>query len=337
MAVELNGAPIISVIVPTWNRRELLRKTLQSLAGQTLAADRYEVIVVDDGSTDGTEGMVREMQAGSEVSLRYHRMEKNGGPVLARNQGARMARSGIFAFTDSDCQACPRWLEVAVGAFAADLELGFVSGPAINAPGQRVRFFSVGGAEIAGENPTYPAANVIFRARVFWDAGAFDPTAFLYNAGPTPLDCSDVDLAWRVKEKGYRNRFLDDLIIYHEVRQLTPREWLLHYTRIMTIPELVRRHPGFGKSFLWWGPFCLPENPLFYAAIAGVVLGIAVHPGYLLLTLPFLWRVGIRLVRASSLGRSPLLIAQIGFLGARQAVICGSLIYGSVKSRRLVL
>ena len=329
--------PLISVIIPTWNRGELLRSTLAALAAQTLEPERFEVIVVDDGSTDATGAIVAETAARVLFRLLYHRMPVNGGPVLARNQGARLARAEIFAFTDSDCQPCPPWLEVAAQAFHQDPELGFLTGPVINTPGQRVRFFSVGGADCAGENPTYPAANVIYRKRVFWDVGAFDPTAWLYNAGPTPLDCSDVDLAWRVKERGFRNRFLDELLMHHEVRQLTPWQWLAHYTRILTIPELVRRHPGFGKSFLWWGPFCLPENPLFYLGVAGAALGVTVNPAFALLALPFLFRLVYLLRRSASLGRLPFFAAQVAFLWVRQAVICGSLIYGSVRSRTLVL
>ena len=214
--------------------------------------------------------------------------------------------------------------------------LAFITGPVINVPGQPVRFFSVGGADYRGENPTYPAANAIYRKSVFEEVGGFDPTAFLYNAGPTPLDCSDVDFAWRVKEKGHRNRFVDDLVVYHEVRLLTPWEWLAHYTRILTIPELVRRHPGFGKMFLWWGPFCLPDNPLFYAALAGVALAIF-NPWFLLLGLPFLLRIVLLLGRAASIVRLPFFVVQVGFLGIRQAVICGSLIYGSIRSRTVVL
>jgi glycosyltransferase involved in cell wall biosynthesis len=343
---DVAQAPAISVIISTWNRRDLLRKTLDSLANQTLPASRFETIVVDNGSTDGTSRMLEEMQARLPFRLICRRLEKNVGPGVARNEGTRLARSGIYALTDSDCQACPRWLELAVAAFQADPELGFLTGPTINAPGQRTRFFSVGGAGCKGEDPIYPAANVVYRARVFTDAGQFDPTTWICDAGPTPLSFEDVDLAWRVKERGYRNLFLEDLVVYHEVRHLTPWEWLRHYTRIMAIPEVVRRHPDFGKRFLWWGPFCLPENPLFYAAVAGALLA-AFSPWLLLLVLPFLLRIAFLLTANcaqfrdrpafASVVRLPLFLAQVGLLGMRQAVICGSLIYGSIRSRTLVL
>jgi glycosyltransferase involved in cell wall biosynthesis len=326
----------ISVIIPTWNRRDLLRRTLESFLNQSLPAERFEVIVVDDGSQDGTDVMVRAMQTTVPFSLIYRRMPRNGGPVVARNDGAAQARAAILAFTDSDCEASPQWLSAALAAFSEDPNLGFISGPAVNTPGQRVRFFSVGGADYPGENPTYPAANVIYRKDVFCAVGGFDPSAFFYNAGPTPLDCSDSDLAWRVKERGYRNRFVPDLIIYHAIRNLTPWQWLSHYTRLMTIPELVRRHPGFGRMMLWWGPFCLPENPLFYALVIGVLLS-SLSIWFLALAVPFLSRIVYLLARQASLRRLPMLVPQVGFLGLRQVVMCGSLLYGSIRSRTLVL
>ena len=335
--IDHASLPVISVIVPTWNRRDFLRLTIESFHHQTLAPGLFEVIIVDDASTDGTEAMVREMQAAAPFPLFYLRMAKNGGPVLARNRGAQTARSGILAFTDSDCQASPQWLAVAVAAFQADPELGFITGPAVNTLGQRTRFFSVGGTDYSGENPTYPAANAIYRKEVFWAVDGFDPSAFLHNAGSTPLDCSDVDLAWRVKEKGYRNRFLEDLVIYHAIRYLTPVDWLAHYTRFMTIPELVRRHPGFGKAFLWRWRFCHPENPLFYLAVLGILSGAVVNRWLLLLALPFFSRMLYLLGRCISLPRLPLVLAQVCFLGMRQVVMCGSLLYGSIRSRTLVL
>src|SRR4051812_3479744 len=149
-------APDISAIVPTYNRCALLRQTIMSFIAQTLDPVRFELIVVDDGSTDQTEKMVSEMRPHCRFRLRYHRMPRNGGPVLARNAGARMAESPLLAFTDSDCQVTPQWLAVALTAFAAEPGLGFVSGPAISNPAQRTRFFSIGGAEVQGEHLTYP-------------------------------------------------------------------------------------------------------------------------------------------------------------------------------------
>lgn len=331
------NAPNISAIVPTWNRCALLRHTIESFTRQTLDPERFELIIVDDGSTDHTEEMVREMAPRCAFPLRYHRMPRNGGPVLARNAGVEMARAPLLAFTDSDCQVTPQWLAVAIGAFAAEPELGFISGPAISNPAQRIRFFSIGGADFEGEHLTYPLANMVYRASVLREVGGFDPTAWRNNVGATAFDFSDTDFAWKVKERGYANRFVQDLVIHHEVFQYTPWKWLLHFLRVSVVPELVRRHPGFGKKFLRWGVFCLPENPLFYLALAGIATAVFGHLWALILAIPYMVRAWQLLNVGRSWTQTPIILIQIAFFAVRQAVVCGALIYGSVRARTLVL
>lgn len=328
--------PFISVIVPTFNRVAFLKQTIESLCRQTAAPDDFEVIVVDNGSTDGTESMIREMQLRAPFHLIFRRMEVNRGPVVSRNAAAEMAQGEILAFTDSDCQATEQWVATGLETFRGDPDLAFLTGPAINTPGERLRFFSIGGNDNRAENPVYPTANVMYRASVFHAVGGFDPKAFLHDAGSSPIECSDADMAWRVKELGYRHRHLENLVIHHAIRHLSPFDWLQHHTRLILIPELVRRHPDFRKTFFWWGPFCLAENVLFYVAIIGLLLTFA-SPWFLLLTLPFLGRNIFLLSRSASFTKLPIMVVQLGFISIRQAVICGSLIYGSVRARRLVL
>lgn len=88
-----------SIIIPTYNRRSLLKRVLRALFSQTYPPDKYEIIVVDDGSTDGTGGMVRRLKA--PCTLRYFRQRK-GGPSAARNYGIKQARGEIIIFIDSD-------------------------------------------------------------------------------------------------------------------------------------------------------------------------------------------------------------------------------------------
>jgi len=99
----------ISVIVPTFNRADCIGRTLESVLGQSLAPD--EIIVVDDGSTDGTDALV----AAYGDRVRYVR-QANAGVSAARNHGARLARARWLAFVDSDDLWHPRKLEIQVGA-----------------------------------------------------------------------------------------------------------------------------------------------------------------------------------------------------------------------------
>lgn len=97
----------VSVVIPTYNRRAKLWQTLVSLQSQTLPPDEYEVIVVDDGSEDGTQEAAASWSL--PCSLRCYRQEK-GGAVAARNYGARQAIGEVLAFLDDDMVLSPEYL-----------------------------------------------------------------------------------------------------------------------------------------------------------------------------------------------------------------------------------
>jgi GT2 family glycosyltransferase len=91
----------LSVIIPTYNRCDLLGRTLPGLLDQTAPASEYEILVVDDGSTDNTPQVVSNLDA-PESRIRYFRQE-NKGPAAARNYGVREAKGEIILFTGDDC------------------------------------------------------------------------------------------------------------------------------------------------------------------------------------------------------------------------------------------
>jgi len=96
--------PLVSVIVPTFNRKHLIEVALQSLLNQTYSRDRYEIIVIDDGSTDGTESTIRTIVDRDPDRIRYLE-ENHRGPASARNLGLREAKGEIVIFTGDDCIA----------------------------------------------------------------------------------------------------------------------------------------------------------------------------------------------------------------------------------------
>lgn len=100
--------PDISVNICSYNRKEVLRAVMESLSDQTLSSDRFELVLVDDGSTDGTEQMVRSLDLPYHVE--YVRQE-HAGLATARNAGIRAARGRIILYIDDDVLADPRLLE----------------------------------------------------------------------------------------------------------------------------------------------------------------------------------------------------------------------------------
>ncbi|MDI3281513.1 MAG: glycosyltransferase family A protein [Bacillota bacterium] len=125
----LNSALLdASVVIPTYNRRVILEKALQALFAQDYPADRYEVIVVDDGSTDGTEEMIRSLKPS--CSFTYQQVER-GGPGRARNIGIRLARGRYIIFIDSDIVVEPGFISSHLEAHRRAGENAIVHGQVI--------------------------------------------------------------------------------------------------------------------------------------------------------------------------------------------------------------
>jgi MoaA/NifB/PqqE/SkfB family radical SAM enzyme/GT2 family glycosyltransferase len=108
--LNISNKPIITIVIPTFNRSIILKNTLSSLFSQTLPPEQFEVIVIDDGSTDKTEEMIKSLEP--EFRLRYILQDDLGyGPGRARNLGTIYAEGEIILFLDSDVICDPKNLE----------------------------------------------------------------------------------------------------------------------------------------------------------------------------------------------------------------------------------
>lgn len=95
------AGPELSVVIPTYNRKDTLRKTLAAYCSQSAPEEILEILVVDDGSTDGTDSVVAQSSVGSPIPIRYLRQD-NRGIASARNHGIRETRGAIILFGDDD-------------------------------------------------------------------------------------------------------------------------------------------------------------------------------------------------------------------------------------------
>ena len=100
--------PFVTVIVPLYNDSELLRYCLSSLCLQTYPQERYEVIVVDNGSDENIQPLIKEFS-----DIKFFKEERPGS-YSARNSGILHANGEILAFTDSDCNPSRDWIEKGV-------------------------------------------------------------------------------------------------------------------------------------------------------------------------------------------------------------------------------
>lgn len=223
--------PAVSVVIPVRDRARELRRCLEALWRVDYPRDRLEVVVVDDGSVDDSVLAARE--AGAEV------VSSGGvgrGPGAARNRGAAAARGEVLAFVDSDCVPSPSWLRELLGWF---------EDPAVAAVGGRVEglrthrwldryeasmsSLDLGGRERsgAGGDDTFylPSCNLLVRKAAFQALGGFRPELHVGE---------DVDLSWRLRERG-------DRIVY------APFGAVRHEHRSLLRPFLVRRFQ-YGSS-----------------------------------------------------------------------------------------
>lgn len=313
--------PFVSVVVPTRNRRELLRALLESLARQTYSVERFDVLVVDNASTDGTEEMVRAFALAAPFRLVYLR-RNNTGPSASRNDALRIARAEIVAFTDSDCVATPRWIERGVEAFEPGV--GLVQGRTLPNP-THARHLLEKTLQVTEENAVYETANIFYRRDEALAAGGFS-TAYDYFG-------EDTDLAWKVKRSGLTSAFAPEALIYHHVFRASLWGWLTEPRHVVAWPYMVRTIPEL-REHLYRRYFLLRITAMFDLALAGAALGAAVHWGFAALAAPY---VVVRYTEAGRFASPWSRIARLVFALPRAFIVFGCLAYGSVKHRSLVL
>lgn len=333
------GRPRISVVIPSYNRLDSLCDTLHGLAAQSLPSACFEVLVIDNASTDGTLDHVQSMAPGMPYSLRVHRIPgENRGPAPARNFGVELALGEVIAFTDSDCRPDPRWLQAGLAAFD-DAEVAFATGVVDFKPEQmdRLGFFARHTVVSGFEHPTYPTANAFYRKDVFVQFGGFDELLSFPSILGVAMEAADTDLAWRIKEAGHRNAFVPSAIIHHEVQIVSPRDWLLEPLRLFLVPALVKSHPGLRSTLLTHGVFFYRGSIGYYIALVAVIAIGTVWPS-LLLALPILL-MALAAAKARSLRPNVVLMraGQIALNAMRIYVMSFALIGGSLRSRALVL
>ena len=116
----MTGSPLVSVIVPTFNRAHVLNRTLDSILAQTFRD--YEVVIIDDGSTDGTRSLVEPYLDGNPITYLY---QENKGVAQARNTGVENSHGSYLAFCDSDDFWLPEKLEKQLRLFTSDIAIVF--------------------------------------------------------------------------------------------------------------------------------------------------------------------------------------------------------------------
>jgi glycosyltransferase involved in cell wall biosynthesis len=327
----------VSILIPTYNRKDLLKKAIESLFNQTYPKANYEVIVVDDGSTDGTEEMLRELTEKTHCNFRYFK-QKNRGPAAARNRGIKNAVGEIIGFTDDDCVASEIWLEKAVHCFKAETIAG-VQGTTLPQNDFKRPFTLTGSfftIEVTEESWNYPTCNMFYRMDALVNVGGFKEDYIV----PGP---EDIDLAWRIKKQGKKIVFCEDAIVYHAILYLSFINQLKRFKRYIFAPLLFRDHPSLRKN-LYFGFLSSKSDiyPIFtiLAVIAfalNIFISLDYYVTYAFVLITFLLYGWARVFVDYNFKRFPLRIMAFPMFFIPDLVTICYRIYGSIKYKCLVL
>src|SRR5213082_2549139 len=206
---HLNQTPSVAIVVCSYNGAATLRACLESL--EKIDYPKFEIILVDDGSTDNT----AQIAAGF-PNVRYvHQL--NRGLSVARNTGAAAARGEVFAYTDADCMADVDWLYYLIGTLTNG-DFAGVGGPNVPPPAktwiQACVAAAPGGPSHVLLTDTVaehiPGCNMAFWRWAFENVGGFDPE---YHAAG-----DDVDFCWRLQQAGGVIAFSATAIVWHHRR-----------------------------------------------------------------------------------------------------------------------
>lgn len=232
--------PAISVVVPTRRRPALLERCLDALCRQTLAADCYEIIVVDDGPNAETRAAVARFAARMTAQpFAIHYVPSHGphGPAAARNRGWRYARSPIIAFTDDDTQPDSNWLEAGLRAFHAATQA--VTGRIVMPLPEQPTDYELDASGLARSE--FVTANCFCRKAMLERLGGFDER--FRRAWR-----EDSDLHFRLLQVGAEIAHAPDAVVVHPIR---PAPWgvsLRQQKKVMFDVLLYRQHRFYYRN-----------------------------------------------------------------------------------------
>lgn len=231
----MNSHLFFSIVIPTYNRPERLEKCLQSMTQLEYPCDRFEVIVVDDGSQMPLTNIIAQFE--TEIALRLIRQD-NAGPASARNTGAAAAQGTYLVFTDDDCQPHSHWLS-ALAESIADRPDALIGGCTVNALPENLysttsqllidylyHYYN----QVKGEATFFASNNFAVPRNAFQRLGGFD-TSFPLAAGEDREFCD----RWR----------------YHQMPMEYAPEMKIDHGHRLSLASFWRQHFNYGR-----GAFC---------------------------------------------------------------------------------
>jgi len=228
--------PRYSVIVPVHNSARTIEPCLEALLDQSLPKETYEILIVDDGSTDNTAELVER------YPVRLLK-QAHAGPASARNLGATAALGEFLIFTDADCLPIRIWLEEIVRPLEKDGQVAGAQGSYQTEQTNLIARFTQVELEVkyaALRRKAYidflDTASAALRREAFWEEGGFDPSF-------SEASNEDTQLSFSLASKGRRLVFAEKAVVYHRhpesLRRYLSRKWRHGFWRT----RVYRQHP----------------------------------------------------------------------------------------------
>ncbi|MDO8125614.1 MAG: glycosyltransferase [Candidatus Brocadiales bacterium] len=254
-----------SIVIPAYNAEKTVGKTVEACISQDYK-DKFEVIVVNDGSTDNTEAVIKSFP------VRYI-FQENAGPAAARNRGWKASKGDIVCFTDSDCIPASNWLSTLlehykdstlVGAVCGSYKIANLESLLAQCIHEEIMFRH---SNMSNNVRFFGSYNLSIRRSVLEEVGGFDET-FLQASG------EDNDLSYRIKKAGYNIIFDNKALVAHYHRDSLYRYLKDQYIHGYWRAKLYRDHPDMtsGDDYTRWKDML--EIPLC---------------GLIVVLLPFVW------------------------------------------------
>lgn len=286
----MTSAPYFSIVIPTYNRPERLVSCLTAIVQLDYPRDRFEVVIVDDGSNPSIEPTVTPFQAQFNLILIQ---QTNSGPATARNKGAAQARGQYLVFTDDDCAPLPNWLQVLESHFIANSG-AIVGGHTLNALPENL--YSTASQVLIdylyqyyNANPQqaqfFASNNFALPTEVFRKVGSFD-TSFPLAAG------EDRELCDRLLHYGYPMSYAAAAQIHHAHALTLKKFWRQHFNygrgafhfhqvRARRIADKIKVEPWSFYLQLLTYPFSHPSSqPALLIAVLFVLSQVANIAGF---------------------------------------------------------
>ena len=279
----------VSVVVPTYNRPEALRRCIAALAAQDYPRELFEVVVVDDGGATPAASVTERVEGGPR--LRVLR-QANAGPAVARNAGASAAEGEVVAFTDDDCAPEPGWLAALASRLAGDAACA-AAGRTVNglpddvyatASELLITYLYEYHGHGRSRTPFFPSNNIAFPTREFVDIGGF-------ATGFRRPGAEDRDVCRRWIARGYSIVTAPEAVVRHH-HPLSFGSFVEQHFRYgrgaWRLREMVRGEDGDGArveplafySRLVTFPFAASARPAAYLSLLLAITQVAHTTGF---------------------------------------------------------